>query len=91
MENMVGEVVRGTLMETDRTVGGRKAVGGKVLSSHAAEHAAKMSFAVRLVKFTLCERPDYFARSLIKTLNYKRNLCLLWLSVDKSLEVFGIR
>lgn len=42
MENMVGEVVRGTLMETDRTVGGRKAVGGKVLSSRAAKYAAKM-------------------------------------------------
>lgn len=42
MENMVGEVVRGTLMGTDRTVGGRKGVGGKVLSSHAAKYTAKM-------------------------------------------------
>lgn len=43
MENMVSEVIQGTLMKTDRAVGRRKAVGGKVQAFHIAGYAVKMS------------------------------------------------
>lgn len=41
MENMVSEVIQGTLMESDGAVDGRKAVGEKVQAFHIAGYAVK--------------------------------------------------